>query len=342
MEDKLPFEKIERKILIKSDDFETNPGFGFYPDKRPIQKLIDYGIVNVDKPQGPTSHQVSDYVKKILHIDKAGHSGTLDPNVTGCLPVALSKGTRVVSALLIAGKEYVCIMHVHEVRSEEETRNAINKYVGKIRQLPPVKSAVKREWRTREVYYIDIIEIDGQDVLFKVGCEAGTYIRKLCTDIGKEMNCGAHMVELRRTKAGPFNVEHSVTLTSLMDAYAFFKENNDESYLRKCVLPFENAISHLGKIYVFDTTIDTLCHGAPLNVPGIAKLESGIEVGDSVAVLSLKGELVCIGDSKMNSNDIFKNNHGCVISMMSVFMPDGTYPKYKREVKEEVKNEEKS
>jgi len=331
----LPFEELKREILIKSPNIETDDKFGVYPDKRNIKDHLDFGIVNVNKSAGPTSHQISDYVKQILKLDKAGHSGTLDPNVTGCLVVALSKATRVVAALLSAGKEYVCVMHVHESRTEKEIRDAIDKFIGKINQMPPVKSAVKREWRIREVYYIEVLEIDGQDVLFRVGCQAGTYIRKLCTDIGTLLGTQAHMAELIRTKAGPFNVQDSHTLTDLIDAYAYYIENGNETELRKCVLPFETAVSHLGKIYIFDSTIDTLTHGAPLNIPGIAKLDSEIEVGDNVAIMSLKGELVGMGESKMSSDEIMKNSRGCVISSMKVFMGQGVYPKFVRDVKEE-------
>src|SRR3989339_313071 len=119
--DLLPFEKIKREILIKKEE-ETNPALGCYPDKRPIEKLIQYGVVNIDKPSGPTSHQVSDYVQKILNIKKSGHSGTLDPGVTGVLPIALEKATRVVQVLLISGKEYIALMHLHKKVGEQKIK----------------------------------------------------------------------------------------------------------------------------------------------------------------------------------------------------------------------------
>jgi H/ACA ribonucleoprotein complex subunit 4 len=328
MDHKLPFEKYSVEFLSKADDFSTDEKIGKSPDKRTIFELLEYGIINLNKPQGPTSHQVSDYIKKILNVEKAGHAGTLDPNVTGCLPVAIGKATRITHSLLIAGKEYICIMHIHEERKKDDIINAINKFIGKIEQLPPLKSAVKREWRTREIYYLDIIEIEEKDVLFKVGCQAGTYIRKLCTDIGKELNCGAHMVELIRTKSGPFKIKESVSLTDLQDAFMFLKEENDESYLRKCILPFERAVDHLKKIIVFDTTIDSICHGAPLNIPGIAKFQKDIKKNELIAVMSLKGELVGVGESKISSDEILKNEKGCIISKMKVFMEPGTYPKF--------------
>ena len=158
---------------------------GTYPAERTITELIQYGIVNIDKPKGPSSHQVSDYVQKILHIDKAGHSGTLDPAVTGVQPVALGKATRITQFLLTAAKEYVCLMHLHKEVPESSLRTTIQKFVGKIQQRPPVKSAVKRVERTREIYEFEILEMKEKDVLFRVKCQAGTYIRVLCHNIGK-------------------------------------------------------------------------------------------------------------------------------------------------------------
>jgi len=179
MTEKLPFEEFEREILVRKEA-ETDPNYGTDPNKRPIEDHIQFGIVNINKPSGPTSHQVSDIVKKILNIKKAGHSGTLDPRVTGSLPIALAKATKVVQTLLIAGKEYVCVMHLHQKVEEDKIREVINEFIGEIEQLPPIKSAVKRQLRKRNIYYLKVLEIDGQDVLFRVGCQAGTYIRKLC------------------------------------------------------------------------------------------------------------------------------------------------------------------
>ncbi|MCP3685533.1 MAG: RNA-guided pseudouridylation complex pseudouridine synthase subunit Cbf5, partial [bacterium] len=140
---KLPFEKVKRELVVKKDS-KTSPKFGFLPDKRPVDNLISYGIVNIDKPKGPTSHQVSAYVRQILKLDKAGHSGTLDPGVTGILPVALGSGTRISQLLLTAGKEYVALMHIHKEVPEGKVHNTFKEFVGKIKQLPPVKSAIKR------------------------------------------------------------------------------------------------------------------------------------------------------------------------------------------------------
>ncbi|MFW5852632.1 MAG: RNA-guided pseudouridylation complex pseudouridine synthase subunit Cbf5 [Nanoarchaeota archaeon] len=323
---RLPFEKKEREIVVKKE-FKTDSNYGYDPYNRPVPELLKYGIVNVDKPKGPTSHQVSAYVQKILGIKKAGHSGTLDPAVTGCLPIALGKGTRIVQTLLTAGKEYIALMHLHQKYEDYEIYQTAEKFVGKIRQMPPIKSAVKRQWRERTIYYFKIIEVKDQDVLFRVGCEAGTYIRKLIHDFGKSLGSGAHMAELRRTKAGPFNEGTGLcTLQDLADAYHYWKEEDDDARIRELVQPMESAVSHLPKIWITDTTVDAICHGANLAAPGISKLHSGIEPDQLVAILTLKGELVAYGKALCNTNKMLEPK-GMIVNIMKVFMDVGVYPK---------------
>ena len=324
MENLLPFEKIERKIIVRKES-ETDEKYGCNPNERKTEEIINYGIINIDKPKGPTSHQVSDYVQKILHINKSGHSGTLDPAVTGVLPIALGKATRIVQGLLTAGKEYVAIMHLHKNIEEEKLRDTINKYfIGKILQMPPLKSSVKRQLRTRTIYYFNILEIEDKDILFKAGTEAGTYIRKLIHDIGQKLGTGAHMAELRRTKAGPFDETTLFTLQELTDAYYFWKEEQNEKFLRKIAQPVENGVGHLPKIWIFDTTVESLCHGSDLKVPGISKINDQINKKEIVAIMTLKGELVALGTSQMSSNEMM-GEKGIAVKTEKVFMAPGTY-----------------
>ena len=328
MEEKncLPFEKITREILIKREA-DTDPKYGKKPEDRTVDELIDFGIVNIDKPAWPTSHQVSAYTKTILGVDKAGHSGTLDPGVTGLLPTALAKGTRVVQTLLSAGKEYVCLMHIHKELPEEEISKVMMSFVGKLKQLPPIKSAIKREWRYRKVYYIEILEIKGQDVLFRVGTQAGTYIRKLCHDMGEKFGCGAHMAELRRTKVGPFNESTLCSLQDLTDNLHYYKEFGDEKAIRRNILPIEFAVSHIPKIWVLDSTVNSLCHGSNLKIPGISKVETEIQIDEDIAIMTLKDELIAIGKLKILPKDIIKNSKGIAVEVDRVFMEPGTYPR---------------
>ena len=326
----LPFEAVQRKVIVRKES-ETDLRYGCHPDKRPVDVLINYGVIDLNKPKGPTSHQVSDYVQKILHIDKAGHAGTLDPGVTGVLPIATGRATRIVQTLLPAGKEYVAIMHLHKPVPLEELKKVLSAFVGKIKQLPPIKSAVKRVLRERSIYYLEIMEVEQQDVLFRIGCQAGTYIRKFCHDVGQKLGTGAHMAELIRTKAGPFNADKMVTLQDLADAYWYWKNESNEDLIRKRIMPVEAGIIHLAKVWIMDNAVDTICHGAVLNVPGISKLHTGINKDDPVAVMTLKDEFVALGKAEITSDEMASKEHGPAVKISKVFMEPGTYPKYKKE-----------
>lgn len=313
--------------LIKSKS-KTNPDYGCDPYERPIEEHISKGVINLDKPSGPSSHEVDSWVKRILHVNKTGHGGTLDPKVTGVLPIGIDTATRVSQLLLPAGKEYVCLMTMHKEMPEDQVYEIFDQFTGKIYQTPPVKSAVKRELRVRTIYYATIYEIKGKDVLFRVGCEAGTYIRTLCHDIGEALGCGAHMAELRRTRAGPFNERNDdlVNLHDLTDAYHFWVEDGDESYLRNAIKPMEVAADHLPQIFIKDSAVEAICQGAKLAAGGISMLSKGIKRGDLVAIKSLKGELVASGIALASTEEIMNADSGLVVNTNKVFMQPGVYP----------------
>lgn len=322
----LPSER-KREILIKSEE-PVDDRYGKEPDQRPLEEYIRKGVINLDKPAGPTSHEVTSWVKKILDLDRAGHSGTLDPNVTGLLPIMLGDATKAVDALLTAGKEYVCLMRSHTPVKERLVKILFDEFTGEIYQKPSIRSAVKRETRIRSIYYQEILEIEGENILFRVGCEAGTYIRKLCHDMGLAMGTAAHMQELRRTKTGPFREDETlVTLQDVKDAYVEWKEKNNEGALRKVILPMEKGLSHLPKIVIRDNAVDAIAHGASLAAPGVLSVESGIEKGDPVAVFTQKGEAVSFGRAQMKSAGMAKAATGIVATTDRVFIETGTYPR---------------
>ena len=320
--------EIKREMLTKAED-STDPKYGHLPSQRPANQYIQYGTINLDKPAGPTSHEVAAWVKKIMHLSAIGHGGTLDPKVTGILPITLEDSTKVVQAFLYSGKEYVCVMKLHKDSTEEEIKRVLKEFEDEIYQRPPLRSSVKRQLRTRRIYYIDYLEYSGRNVLFIVGCEAGTYIRKLCFDIGEILGVGAHMQELRRTRSGSFT-ETSKTKVTLHDvAYWFgeWEQKKDESILHKFIVPMEEALVLLPKIVVRDSAVDALCHGANLTAPGVLQIESGIEKGSILAIFTLKGEAVALGKALESSKDIVDLKHGAVASLERVLMLRGTYPK---------------
>ncbi len=315
---------LERCKLVKAPAL-AGPGYGCAPDARPIREHIERGVVVIDKPAGPTSHEVVAWVKEILKLNKAAHTGTLDPNVTGVLPVLLG-ATRKLADSFVWDKEYVFVMKLHGAVDEAELRKVSKEFVGKIYQKPPLKSAVKRRIRVRTVRYIEIKEIEGTDVLMRVGCEAGTYIRMLCHHIGLALGVGAHMLQLRRTKSFPFDEANITKLQDLKDAYVLYEEG-DESRLRELIMPMEYTLGHLPCIIVKDTAVDAICHGADLAAPGISRIEEGINIGDRVVLYTLKGEAVCRGKAKMSTESMFRAKEGICVDAEKVFMKPGTYMK---------------
>lgn len=247
--------------------------------------------------------------------------------MTGVLPITLADATKVVQALLCSGKEYVCVMKLHGDAKEEKVKKILGEFEDEIYQRPPLRASVKRQLRTRRIYYLNLLEIDGRNVLFRVGCEGGTYIRKLCFDVGEALGCGAHMQELRRTRAGPFVEEGSAILHDVAYWFMQWQEQKDEKILKQFIQPMERALALLPKIYVRDSAVDAICHGASLTAPGVLSLETGVSKDSLVAVLTLKGEAVSLGRAAFGAEEILTMNHGVVATTERVLMPRGTYPK---------------
>jgi len=248
--------------------------------------------------------------------------------------VALEKATKITSALMGAGKEYVCLMRLHGPVPEDVLLKTIQEFVGPVYQRPPLRSSVKRALRIRRIYYIRVLEIESKDVLMQVGCERGTYMRKLCHDIGEVLGVGAHMQELRRTRVGPFREDESlVTLQDLLDAYVLWRDEGYEKCIRKFILPVEKAVEHLPKIVIRDSAVDAICHGAALAAPGVLRVESGIKKGNLVAIFTQKGELVALAKALVRSEQIVVMDKGLVAKPTRVMMNPGTYPPFWREKK---------
>ncbi|KYK23301.1 H/ACA RNA-protein complex component Cbf5p [Thermoplasmatales archaeon SM1-50] len=315
----------QRKRLIKASA-NTNAHYGKAPSQRTVQELLQNGFINLDKPAGPTSHQVVAWVKEILEIEKAGHGGTLDPAVTGVLPVALGNAARALQVLLVAGKEYIALMKLHKQVDKKKIQEVCETFVGEISQMPPLRSAVKRVRRTRKVYYLEVLEIQGTDVLFRIGCEAGTYIRTLCVDIGKKLGCGAQLTELRRTRVGNITENSAVILQEVKDAYVFWEEDGDERELYSIILPIERLLEVAPTIVIRDSAIDALCHGANLAIPGVVEIDEDIKVGEMAAVISLKGEGVALVKMEIPSIQVIEKDTGLCASLKRVLMNKGTYP----------------
>ncbi len=312
--------------FIEHISSETDPSHGKAPRDRTMAELMQRGIIPIDKPCGPSSHEVGAWVQRLTGAEKAGHSGTLDPQVSGVLPVALDDATKALTFMLKSDKEYVGIMRFHRPVDAARVRRLFAETVGKIKQLPPVRSAVRRVERERKIYALELLELDGRDALFRVSCEAGTYIRKLCHDLGKAAGTGANMVELRRTRAAGFSEKQCCTLQQLSDALWLWREKGDEIELRKHVLQPEQVLK-FKRLIIVDGAIEAVCAGAQLALPGVAKFEKGIAKDENVLLMSLKGELVAVATALMSEGEMKAGTKGLAAQTVRVIMRAGTYPR---------------
>ncbi|HET6457750.1 MAG TPA: RNA-guided pseudouridylation complex pseudouridine synthase subunit Cbf5 [Nitrosopumilaceae archaeon] len=306
----------------------TNDSYGTYCEKRTVQQLLDYGFILLDKPNGPTSHETVAWIKKILNIPKAGHSGTLDPMVSGILPVGLGEATKALIVLLLGPKEYHALGRLHTLPSNGKLQSVLKQFTGKIYQKPPQRSSVSRQTRVRSVYEIDVIEQKERLILMRILCEAGTYIRKIFYDIGEVLGPGATMIELRRTRVSQFNEDSNlVKMHDLVDAYAMWKEKNDDSKLRRILMPIEYVLSELKSVVIRDSAVDALCHGAQLAIPGILEISHGITKGDFVGIYTQKGEVVALAEAILSESEIVENTKGFAFQLRRIIMAPNTYPK---------------
>jgi len=319
-------DRIFRGLELVAEDSEGE--YGHFPDQRPIPELLDFCIIPLDKPAGQTSSQVVAWVRQILGASRAGHSGTLDPPATGLLPIALGDATKALSTLLLGPKQYYAVMRLHNPVGEPELAAVLKEFSGDIYQKPPERSSVKRVRRVRTIYELEQVERDGNLVLLRVLCQAGTYVRKLVYDMGEVLGVGASMIELRRTRVSDLSEARGlVRLQDLSLGYSSYKEKGEEGPLRKCVLPIETALSHMKAVAVKDSAVDAICHGATLTVPGVARASRTLARSDPVAIYTQKAELVALANSKMSFDEIYEAEKGVACVVERVVMPSGTYPK---------------
>ncbi|HLQ03954.1 MAG TPA: RNA-guided pseudouridylation complex pseudouridine synthase subunit Cbf5 [Nitrososphaerales archaeon] len=313
--------------LVVVDEEPTDPGFGSQPDSRSLSELLEYGIIPLDKPRGPTSHEVVAWVRRLLGVSKAGHSGTLDPAVSGLLPIGLGQATKALTLLLMFPKEYWAVMRIHSSVPREAVDACVKEFTGEIFQRPPQRSSVRRDVRTRTIYELEVAEQEGNLFLIRCLCQAGTYVRKLVYDIGEVLGVGATMVELRRTKVGPIDEKEGlVNLHELSYAQSRL-EGGGEAAMRNAVRPVERYLREVRRVVIRDSAVDAICHGARLAIPGILSLSEGIVKGDTTVILTGKGELVAIGEALLTTEEITGAQKGLAFSVRRVVMKLGTYPR---------------
>jgi len=286
----------------------------------------------LDKPANPSSHEVVAWLKRILRVEKTGHSGTLDPKVTGSLIVCIDRATRLVKSQQGAGKEYVCVCRLHNTPAGGRiaVERGIETLTGALFQRPPLISAVKRQLRIRTIYESILYEYEEERnlVVFWISCEAGTYVRTLCVHLGLLLGVGGHMQELRRVRSGICSESKNLsTMHDVLDAMWVHDNVRDDSYLRRVVMPLEVLLTNYKRIVVKDSAVNAICYGAKLMIPGLLRYEAGIEVGDECVLMTTKGEAIAISLAEMTSAVMATCDHGSVARVKRVVMERDTYPR---------------
>jgi predicted rRNA pseudouridine synthase len=310
--------------MIISPDRKIDSMTGAADTPGPIHLWNHAGIIVIDKPRGPSSHQVAAWVGKMLGC-QVGHAGTLDPQVSGVLLVMLGNAVRLAPLLLQHDKEYVCLMRLHGEVDKTRIEQIGVEFTGRLYQRPPRKSAVKRVLRIRTIQKLDILDTQGRLVLFRIQCDAGTYVRSLCHHMGLALGVGAHMVELRRTRSGAFSENEMHSLHELQDACIAAKAG-DSSAISSMILSVDAAVPDLPTVIVRDTAVDALCHGAVLAGVGVIRCDE-FKKDQTVAVLSQKKEFICLGKALVSSGSFKAGETGLVVAPTTVFLTPGTYPR---------------
>ena len=292
------------------------------PDDRTPAELLAFGVVNLDKPAGPSAHQVAGWVRDLAGdavddlvastaagdsdadeattadtdtptVDRAAHAGTLDPKVTGCLPMLLGDATRMAQVFLEGRKEYVAVLELHGPRPAD-FESVLSRFEAPLYQKPPKKSAVRRKLRVREIYALELLDHTDRQALLRIACESGTYVRKLCHDLGLALGTGAHMGHLRRTATDPFDDTSLVDLHAFTDALAVAREGDTE-WLREVVQPAERALEHLPSVVIAPSAAEQVATGAPVYAPGVIEGPDTVVDDALVACYTPNGSAVCLG-----------------------------------------------
>lgn len=312
---------------IFDSEATTEPGRGMEVSMRGVEELLKSGFILLDKSAGPTSHQLTAWVREMFGVDKLGHGGTLDPFATGVLPLLFGKTMKLTSRILTHDKTYIAVMRFSTPCSREELEQALESQRGKVYNIPPEISAVKVQVRTRSIDKVEIIDINEEFAILEIECEAGTYVRTMARDIGLLLNQKVELRELRREYSGEFSLAQSVNVQQVADAYWLWKEQGDDSALKRILHPVERLLDSLPKVIIKDGAIGAICHGAPLHRPGIVRIAEGISAGDEVLLESLKGEAIAIATLERDSDKMSDLTHGEMARPNTVLMDQETYPR---------------
>lgn len=305
----------------------TNPSIGGSPDGRDVEERLASGFILLDKPAGPTSHQLASWARDLFGLERLGHGGTLDPFATGVLPLMAGKAMKVTKKILTHKKTYICVFRFATAPDQKQLAEVMKKLTGRVYNVPPEVSAVKVQVRTRKIYTFENIEMKGNDMIARVYCEAGTYIRTMARDLGLLLDMKVQLKELRRETSGAFKLEDCITMQELADAVWLWKEHNQPEALLRVIHPIEKILLDLPTATVKDSAAAALAHGAPLLRPGLVNIQSDIKAGKQLMIQTLKGEAVGIVTLTLSTNEIATINEGEVARPSMVLLDEGLYPR---------------
>ena len=315
------------KVMIIDSSAVTDSSHGAPVLQRSLEERLDAGLILIDKPAGPTSHQVAAWAKDILGIDHLAHGGTLDPFATGLLTLMTGRARRLTSQVLGHDKEYVGVLKVGGDADMSSLEEAINSLRGEIYNVPPSESAVKVQVRTRRIRAFEILDTKERLAAIRVACDAGTYIRTLARDLGLMINSPIQLVELRRTRSGNFTEHHCVPMEDLVDAVYLWREKEDASAMLRLVSPIDVLLDGRSGLILKDGAVSAVSHGAPLTRPGIQAIQGDFESDEEIVLWSMKGEVVAIANATRGTAEIPQIKVGEVAKPSLVLMPADTYPR---------------
>lgn len=311
---------------VTLDNGSKGSTHGINPEAMTIEQRLNSGFILLDKPPGPTSHQIASWVRDLLGLERLGHGGTLDPFATGVLPLMAGKSMKLTKGILKTDKSYIAVLKFSKIPSSEELENVMTKLTGRIYNVPPEISAVKVQVRTRNIFKFELIEHIEKEAVVRISCEAGTYIRTMARDMGLMLGYQVELKELRRENSGRFSLLDCVTLQQIADAVWLWKECNNPEALNKIIHPTEKLLLDKPYIIVKDSAASALCHGAPLLRPGLVEVGEELSSGLEVAAFTTKNEVVGIVKMSKSFSEISSIDSGEIGKPVMILMEQDRYP----------------
>ncbi|MCS5533137.1 MAG: RNA-guided pseudouridylation complex pseudouridine synthase subunit Cbf5 [Candidatus Poseidoniaceae archaeon] len=313
--------------IILDSEAKTDAAVGKIPDMRSVEERLNSGFILLDKPAGPSSHQVASWARDMFGLERLGHGGTLDPFATGVLPLMAGKSMKLTKKILTHNKTYICVFRFASEPDADALDEVITKMTGRIFNVPPEISAVKIQVRSRRIFKFEKLDIKNSQMVARIECEAGTYIRTMARDMGLLLGMKVELKELRRETSGIFSLDDCVTLQQLADAYWLWKEFDQPEALLRIVHPVEKLLLDYPSAVVKDSAAAALAHGAPLLRPGIVSIDSNISEGRDIVINTMKGETVGLVKLIVSSDSVKEMESGEIARPSMVLLDQDLYPR---------------